>query len=70
MPREATGKLSSFDEARDEFARTYLLQLLEVAGGNISHAARLAGRNRSDFYKLLNRYGVEPTGIRRRSGVT
>ncbi len=50
--------LASFDEARAEFTRNYLRQMLELAGGNISRAARLAGRNRTDFYKLLNRYGV------------
>ncbi|MGH8444062.1 MAG: sigma-54-dependent transcriptional regulator, partial [Solimonas sp.] len=34
--------LATFDEARDEFARNYLRQLLELSGGNISRAARLA----------------------------
>lgn len=52
--------LPAFDEARDEFARTYLRQLLELSGGNITRAARLARRNRTDFYKLLNRYRLEP----------
>ncbi|AXQ31586.1 response regulator [Solimonas sp. K1W22B-7] len=56
---ERTAGLASFDEARAEFTRNYLRQMLELAGGNISRAARLAGRNRTDFYKLLSRYGVE-----------
>lgn len=57
---EVNEGLPAFDEARDEFARTYLRQLLELSGGNITRAARLARRNRTDFYKLLNRYRLEP----------
>jgi two-component system response regulator GlrR len=57
---EQPGRLSHFDEARSEFARKYLRQLLELTGGNISKAARLAGRNRTDFYKLLGRYQIDP----------
>jgi len=45
----------SFDEARDEFTRNYLVQLLKLTRGNVSQAARLAKRNRTDFYKLLTR---------------
>lgn len=58
---EQPGRLSQFDEARSEFARKYLRQLLELTGGNISRAARLAGRNRTDFYKLLGRYQIDPS---------
>ncbi len=61
--QEAQGQLTqlpSFDEARDEFTRSYLVQLLQVTQGNVSQAARLAKRNRTDFYKLLSRHGVEP----------
>jgi two-component system response regulator GlrR len=57
---ETGGGLPSFDEARAEFTRTYLRQVLEMAGGNISRAARLAGRNRTDLYKLLHRHGISP----------
>jgi len=58
---DPAGGLPSFDEARADFTRTYLRQILELAGGNISRAARLAGRNRTDFYKLLNRHGIQPS---------
>ena len=57
---ESGGGLPSFDEARADFTRTYLRQVLELAGGNISRAARLAGRNRTDLYKLLHRHGISP----------
>jgi two-component system response regulator GlrR len=56
----ASTRVPSFDEARDEFTRSYLVQLLKVTRGNVSQAARLAKRNRTDFYKLLTRYEVVP----------
>jgi two-component system, NtrC family, response regulator GlrR len=58
---ETGSGLPSFDEARADFTRTYLRQVLELAGGNISRAARLAGRNRTDLYKLLHRHGISPS---------
>ena len=54
------GRLTSFDEARDEFTRSYLSQILQITGGNVSQAARLAKRNRTDFYKLLGRHQLVP----------
>lgn len=56
---EETGGIPSFDEARESFTRDYLVQLLKIADGNVSHAARLAQRNRTDFYKLMKRHGIE-----------
>ncbi len=53
-------QLSTFDQARDEFMRNYLVQLLQITRGNVTQAAKLAGRNRTDFYKLLNRHAVQP----------
>jgi two-component system response regulator GlrR len=53
-------RMPSFDEARDEFTRNYLVQLLTVTRGNVSQAARLARRNRTDLYKLLTRHEVSP----------
>jgi two-component system response regulator GlrR len=55
-----TTQLPSFDEARDEFTRNYLVQLLRVTQGNVSQAARLARRNRTDFYKLLTKHNLRP----------
>jgi two-component system response regulator GlrR len=62
----APGKLPSFDEARDEFTRGYLSQILQITGGNVSQAARLAKRNRTDFYKLLSRHQLVPEDFKQR----
>jgi len=59
-------QVSTFDEARDEFMRNYLVQLLQITRGNVTQAARLAGRNRTDFYKLLNRHEVQPDEFKQR----
>ena len=60
------GRLPSFDEARDEFTRSYLSQILQITGGNVSQAARLARRNRTDFYKLLARHQLTPEEFKQR----
>jgi two-component system response regulator GlrR len=57
---EQANALPSFSEARDEFTRNYLSQLLQITGGNVSQASRLAKRNRTDFYKLLGRHQLNP----------
>lgn len=53
-------QLTSFDEARKRFEREYLVQLLKITGGNVTQAARLAKRNRTEFYKLLQRHQLDP----------
>lgn len=63
---EHAGKLASFSEARDEFTRNYLSQILQITTGNVSQAARLAKRNRTDFYKLLARHDLNPDAFKTR----
>jgi len=60
------GKLASFSDARDEFTRNYLSQILQITMGNVSQAARLAKRNRTDFYKLLSRHDLNPDSFKSR----
>jgi two-component system response regulator GlrR len=59
--RDKTGDLLALAEARQQFERDYLVQVLRLAGGNVSRAARLAQRNRTEFYKLLNRHQLNPS---------
>src|SRR5690606_2815217 len=63
---ERAGKLPSFSEARDEFTRNYLSQILQITMGNVSQAARLAKRNRTDFYKFLARHDLNPDAFKTR----
>jgi two-component system response regulator GlrR len=59
-------RIPSFDDARAEFARGYLVKNLQSTAGNISQSARLAKRNRTDFYKLLSRYRIIAEDFKRR----
>jgi two-component system response regulator GlrR len=47
-------------EARDAFERAYLQAILQRSNGNVSAAAKLAERNRTDFYDLMRRHGLSP----------
>ncbi|MCM2971952.1 two-component system response regulator GlrR [Larsenimonas suaedae] len=51
--------LPSFNEARAGFERSYLIKVLKMTDGNVTQAARIAGRNRTDFYKLLAKHDLE-----------
>ena len=39
-------------------------RLLRTIEGNVTLAASMAGRNRTDFYKLLNRHGIEAANFK------
>ncbi|MEC5388327.1 sigma 54-interacting transcriptional regulator [Uliginosibacterium sp. H3] len=52
--------IEAFEEARRRFEREYLVRLLRLTEGNVSQAARIAKRNRTEFYRLLSRHQLEP----------
>ncbi len=56
---EESGYLPSFNEARHQFERDYLMKVMRLTEGNVSRAAGLAQRNRTDFYKLLQRHDLK-----------
>jgi len=60
-------RLLNLNDARDRFEHDYLVRLLNLAEGNISLAARLAERNRSEFYNLLRRHDLDPAEFRKSS---
>jgi two-component system response regulator GlrR len=59
-----TEELPPLREARDAFDRAYLEEALRRSSGNVSAAARIAGRNRTDFHALLKRHGLSGGGFR------
>ena len=56
--------LPTFADARNQFELNYLRKLLQITKGNVTQAARIAGRNRTEFYKLLSRHELEATDFK------
>lgn len=62
--RAAPNQHPSFQEAREQFERDYLATILRTTNGNVSQAAKIAQRNRTEFYKLLNKHHLSPEAFR------
>ncbi len=57
---EDSSILRPLREVRDEFVKDYLLKLFKHTRGNVSQAAQIAGYYRADFYKLFQKYDIDP----------
>jgi len=57
--------LKPLKEAKDSYEKTYLIHLLETCGGNVSKAAKLAGKYRADFYDLLKKHGLKSENFKK-----
>ncbi|HEX9395513.1 MAG TPA: sigma 54-interacting transcriptional regulator [Burkholderiales bacterium] len=62
---ETASEIASLEDARRRFERDYLVGILRLTEGSVTQAARLAQRNRTDFYKLLGRHRIEPGTFKR-----
>jgi len=62
--RGKTTELIPLAEAHQEFEQDYLIRLLQMTEGNVTRAAKLAKRNRTEFYKLLNKHHLEAAAFR------
>jgi two-component system response regulator GlrR len=56
---DQSAALRPFAEAREDFTRSYLIELMRLSQGNVSKAARMAKRNRTDFYRLLSKHRLD-----------
>jgi two-component system, NtrC family, response regulator GlrR len=54
----------SLEEAKSRFERDYLIRILKITEGNVTQAAKLSKRNRTEFYKLLQKHQLNPSLIR------
>ncbi len=57
--RDEPAQYLSLQDARDKFEREYLVRLLLTTSGSVTLAAKLAKRNRTEFYRLLGRHGMK-----------
>ncbi|MEO5660599.1 MAG: sigma 54-interacting transcriptional regulator [Polaromonas sp.] len=58
--RSPTVQVLTFAEAKQRFERDYLVGLLKLTDGNVADAARLADRNRTEFYRLMQKHSLTP----------
>ncbi|WP_158968464.1 sigma 54-interacting transcriptional regulator [Paraglaciecola sp. L3A3] len=57
-------KWPTLTEARDAFEHQYLLKLLKMTDGNVTRAAELAGRNRTDMHKLMKKHNLQSSDFK------
>lgn len=62
--RRQNEEMPSLDTAKQAFEQRYLASLLRITNGNITNTAKLAGRNRTELYRLLSKHGLEPEKFR------
>lgn len=68
LPRSSEKKgPESLRDAKDNFERNYLIRLMEVTRGNVSQAAKLAGKFRADLYELFRKHSIDPADFRKGS---
>jgi two-component system response regulator GlrR len=68
--RDEPSSFLSLQEAREQFERNYLIRLLQMTNGNVTQAAKMAKRNRTEFYRLLSRHGMNPSLFKTSSDVS
>ena len=59
--KNPSSEVMTYTEAKTRFERDYLCHLLQITSGKVSQAAKLANRNRTEFYRLLSRHKIDPT---------
>ena len=64
--QDQTLGMQTLDEAKAGFERRYIASLLRATNGNVTTSAKIAGRNRTEFYNLLARHSLQPEDFRRR----
>ena len=58
--QDNVSNMVSLETAKKNFEQQYLINLLKATQGNVAQSARIAGRNRTEFYKLLDRHHINP----------
>ncbi len=61
---ERSGDFRTLKDAKLTFERDYLVSVLQMTKGHVANSAKIAGRNRTEFYKLLNIHSLDPADFR------
>jgi two-component system response regulator GlrR len=57
--QDSANNIVPYDVAKQQFEQDYLVNLLKTTQGNVAQAAKLAKRNRTEFYRLLERHHIQ-----------
>jgi len=57
-------QVKALEEARLEFEKEYLINLLKINKGHVARAAKMTKRQRSDIYYLIKKYNINPADYR------
>lgn len=57
-------QIKTLKEVKQDCEKNYLVSVLRISSGNVANAARIAGRNRTEFYKLLGQHNLDPSDYR------
>lgn len=63
--QDTENSIVPFEIARRQFEHQYLVTLLKTAQGNVTQAAKLAQRNRTEFYRLLERHHIQASAFKK-----
>ncbi len=58
--------LQPLKNAKADFEKDYLVQLIRLTHGNVTQAAKLAGKYRADLYELLKKHDLKPIDFKSR----
>jgi len=61
---ETSQDIPSFREGKRAFEHEYVTRVLRICNGNISRAARIAKKDRKDFYDVMRRNEINPQDFR------
>ena len=59
------GEIKSMKNARNDFEKNYITTILTLTNGNVTEAAKVAGKYRSDFYGLLKKHNLQSTDFKK-----
>lgn len=62
--QESVSTIIPLDVAKQQFEQNYLVSILKTTQGNVAQAAKLAKRNRTEFYRLLDRHHIQPNDFK------
>ncbi len=62
--RDEPGEIQTLKDAKNTFERNYLISVLKLTNGHVANAAKIAGRNRTEFYKLLTQHSLDAAEFR------